>query len=59
MRKVAINPPRFVARSHVKCWVSQVLKTARLVWGDGSEYHMTVKRVMEIKRAAMARFKNA
>jgi len=59
MRKPSIVPPRFFARRHVLNWVAEVLRTARAAYGDTFEYHMVVKRVMQIKRTALARFINA
>jgi len=55
MRRAIIRHPRFFARSHVQAWVAEVLRTARLVWGNTQEYHWTVKRVMQIKRAALTK----
>lgn len=48
-----MKAPRFLCRSHVYQWTSQMLRTARAVYGDSREYHLIVKRVLIEKRRAL------
>jgi len=58
-RRQGLNTPRFLCRSHVYQWTSQMLRTARAVYGDSREYHLIVKHVLIEKRRALKAFQPA